>query len=362
MKSSPRSSRPSRPLFGTLDDTASMARWLLIVAGLIVLIVAVGGITRLTESGLSIAEWKPVTGAIPPLTNAQWLAEFTHYKQIPQYRDVNGPAGMTLAQYKGIYFWEWFHRLLGRIIGLAMLGPLAWFWIRRTIPLGYRPRLIALTALIGLQGTIGWLMVHSGLTPDALDRVSHFWLGAHLITALFTLGGMVWTALDLRALGRHGAPPARLTGFSAFALLALAFQIFMGAMVAGLRAGYVAGSGWFHLSAWPLMQGSFFPDGVDWSKGTLHALFDDLYLVHFVHRWWAWVVVAVLIAMGQRLRAARRRDVSVAVHVAFGLQILLGISTVWSGVWIPLAVAHQVCAALLVGAVTWGAHTLGRRL
>lgn len=361
MKSASRNNRPSHALIGTLDDTGRMARWLLIVAALIVLIVAVGGITRLTESGLSIAEWKPVTGAIPPLTEAQWSAEFARYKQIPQYIDVNGPAGMTLAQYKGIYFWEWFHRLLGRVIGLAMIGPLLWFWARRTIPLGYRLRLVALTALIGLQGTIGWLMVHSGLTPDALDRVSHFWLGAHLVTALFTLGGMVWTALDLRALGKGGRPPARLTGFGAFALLALGFQIFMGAMVAGLRAGYVSGAGWFNWSAWPLMQGKLFPEGVDWSHGALHAAFDDPYLVNFIHRWWAWVVVAVLIAMGRRLRAARRRDVSIALHTAFGLQVLLGISTLWSGVWIPIAVAHQVCAALLVAATTWGAHTLGRR-
>ncbi|WP_409934927.1 COX15/CtaA family protein [Novosphingobium sp. 9] len=361
MKAPSRKARPSHALIGTVDDTRPMARWLLIVACLVIMIVCVGGITRLTESGLSITEWKPVTGAIPPLTDAQWQIEFARYKHIPQYIDVNGPAGMTLSQYKGIYFWEWFHRLLGRVIGMAMVLPLAWFWIRRTIPLGYRPRLVALTALIGLQGTIGWLMVHSGLTPDAQDRVSHYWLAAHLITALFTLGGLVWTALDLRALGAEGDPPARLTRFGALALVALAMQIFMGAMVAGLRAGYVAGSGWFHVDAWPLMQGSFFPDGVDWTGGLFHALFDDLYLTHFVHRWWAWVVVAILIAMGRRLKAARRREVSFTLHCAFGLQVVLGISTVWSGVSIPIAVAHQVCAALLVCATTWGAHALGRR-
>ena len=349
-----------RPLIGTSDDIAPMVRWLLFVAGLVVLIVAIGGITRLTESGLSITQWKPVTGAIPPLSHAQWQAEFDGYKKIPQYLDVNGPAGMTLAQYKFIYFWEWSHRLLGRVIGLAMIVPLAWFWYRRTIPLGYKRRLLALVALVGLQGTIGWLMVSSGLTPDALDRVSHFWLAAHLLTALFTLGGLVWTALDLSTL-RHGEPRARLTGFSLFALAALAFQLFMGAMVAGLRAGYVAGAGWFNLGAWPLMQDRFFPEGVDWSHGLFHAMFDDLYLTHFIHRWWAWVVVALLIVMGRKLRARRQRIVSVAIHCAFGAQILLGISTVWSGVALWLAVAHQLCGALVVAAAVWGAHSLGRR-
>jgi len=348
-----------RPIIGTSDDIEPMTRWLLFVAAMIVLIVAVGGITRLTESGLSITEWKPVTGAIPPLTHAQWQAEFDNYRKIPQYLDVNGPAGMTLSDYKFIYFWEWTHRLLARLIGLAFALPLAFFWLRGTIPLGYKPRLLALLALGGLQGAVGWWMVSSGLHPGSEDRVSHFRLAAHLLTALFTLGGIVWTALDLKALGR-GQPRARLTGLGKLALAMLAFQLFMGAMVAGLRAGYVAGAGWFSWDAWPLMQGRFFPDGVEWGKGLFHALFSDPYLTHFIHRWWAWAVVAVLVVMGRALRP-RHRMVSVAVHIAFGTQVLLGISTVWSGVTLWIAVAHQLCAALLVAATTWGAHALGRR-
>ena len=348
-----------RPIIGTSDDIAPMTRWLLFVATLVVMIVAVGGITRLTESGLSITEWKPITGAIPPLTQAQWEAEFAAYKHIPQYLDVNGPAGMSLAQYKFIYFWEWTHRLLARLIGLAFALPLAVFWMRGTIPLGYKPRLLALLALGGLQGAVGWWMVSSGLTPDAADRVSHFRLAAHLLTALFTLGGLIWTALDLKALGR-GEPRARLTGFSALALAMLAVQLFMGAMVAGLRAGYVAGAGWFSWDAWPLMQGRFFPDGIEWAAGIFHALLSDPYLTHFVHRWWAWAVVAVLVVMGRKLRKGHRL-VSVAVHSAFGTQVILGICTVWSGVTLWIAVAHQLCGALLVAATVWGAHALGRR-
>jgi cytochrome c oxidase assembly protein subunit 15 len=336
----------------------ALARWLLVVALMIITIVMVGGITRLTESGVSITEWKPVSGALPPLNEADWQAEFAKYQQTPQYVLVNGPAGMTLATYKIIFFWEWVHRLLARVIGLAFALPLAWFWLRGMIPLGYKPRLLALLALGGLQGVVGWWMVSSGLVNDV--KVSHFRLAAHLLVALTTLGGLIWTALDLRALGRDQVP-SRLTGFGATTLLVVMVQLFFGALVAGLRAGYVSGAGWFSMEAWPLMQGSFFPDGVDWSQGPLHALLNDPYLIHFVHRWWAWVAVAILIVMGRHLRARHRREVSIAVHAAFGLQILLGVFTVWSGVSLWIAVAHQLVGALVLAATVWGAHALGTR-
>ena len=199
------------PLPAARARPLALARWLLAVAGLVVLIVAVGGITRLTESGLSITEWKPLTGAVPPLSEAQWRAEFAAYQRIGEYRQITGPAGMTLADYKFIYFWEWLHRLLGRVIGLAFAIPLAWFWLKGAIPHGYKPRLLALLALGGLQGVFGWYMVRSGLSGANTD-VSHFWLSIHLLTALFTLAGLMWTALDLKALARDpAARPARLT-------------------------------------------------------------------------------------------------------------------------------------------------------
>ena len=135
---------------------AAVINWLMSVAALVFAMVVVGGITRLTESGLSITEWKPITGTLPPLSEAAWLAEFDKYKQIPEYTEINGPAGMTMAEFKFIYFWEWVHRLLGRVIGLAFALPLAWFWLKQAIPVGYKPRLLALLALGGLQGTIGW--------------------------------------------------------------------------------------------------------------------------------------------------------------------------------------------------------------
>lgn len=335
----------------------ALARWLFIVAALIVAIVAVGGITRLTESGLSITEWKPVTGTIPPLSEAQWQAEFAAYQQIPQYTEANGPAGMTLADYKFIYFWEWVHRLIARVIGLAFALPLAWYWVRAAIPAGYKPRLLALLALGGFQGFLGWWMVSSGLGAEADTKVSHLRLAAHLMVALITLAGIVWTALDLRAHAR-GAPRARLTRFGAAVLAALALQLLLGAFVAGLRAGYVAGSGWFNWEAWPLMMGRFWPAGIDWARGVAHALANDPFLLHFLHRWWAWVVVALLIVLARRVRKDHR-PASLAIHSAFGLQILLGIATVMSGMALWLAVLHQLTGALLVAATAWGVHALG---
>jgi cytochrome c oxidase assembly protein subunit 15 len=343
-------------------DTArplALSRWLWVVAAVIVAVVVVGGITRLTESGLSITTWKPVTGVMPPLSAAQWQAEFAAYQQIPQYTQVNGPAGMTLAEYKFIYFWEWFHRFLVRIgLGLAFVLPLAWFWLRGAIPAAFKPRLLGLLGLGLLQGAVGWWMVKSGLSGLSDTKVSHLRLAVHLMLALFTLAYTVWTALDLRAHAR-GEGKARVTRFAALVLAALALQLLYGALVAGLRAGYVAGAGWFNWQAWPQMQGSLLPAGIDWAGGALHAMVSDPYLVHFIHRWWAWVVVALLVVLARRLRTAYR-PVSIAIHSAFGTQILLGIATVWSAMALWLAALHQLTGALLVIATVWGTHCLGR--
>lgn len=338
---------------GTGARPLALARWLLAVAVLVVLIVFVGGVTRLTESGLSITEWKPVTGAIPPLTEEQWQAEFELYQRIGEYARVNGPAGMTLADYKFIYFWEWLHRLLGRVIGLAFALPLAWFWLKGAIPQGYRPRLLALLALGGLQGVFGWFMVRSGLSTEVTD-VSHFWLSIHLMTALVTLAALVWTALDLLALHRDpNARPARLAGIGLATGAILFVQLLLGAWVAGLNAGLAS-------DTWPLMQGRFFPE-VDWSNGALWAFANEPFLLHFVHRWWAWIAVVALVVLARRVRRAGARPASIAIHSAFGTQILLGIATVMTGVALWLAVLHQLVGALLVAATAWGAHVVGRR-
>lgn len=335
----------------TRTRPAPLAAWLWIVAAMVVAMVVIGGVTRLTESGLSITEWKPVTGAIPPLSAADWQREFDLYRQSPQFINETGPAGMDLAAFKFIYFWEWFHRLMGRLIGLAFAVPLAWFWWRKAIPAGYKPRLVALLALGALQGVFGWYMVRSGLS-GTMTSVSHFWLSIHLMTALFTLGGLVWTALDLRRAARIGrAQRARWTWPATVAASVLALQLLLGAWVAGLDAGLASDS-------WPLMQGRLVPE-FDASRGLGHALVHDPYLIHFLHRWWAFAVVIALVWFARQLRPLDRRA-AIAIHVAYGTQILLGIATVLTGVSLWLAAAHQFVGALLVVALTIGAHVMGR--
>ena len=329
----------------------ALANLLLFVAGLVFAMVVVGGITRLTESGLSITEWRPVSGAIPPLNAADWAQAFDLYKATPEYREVNGPAGMDLAAFKRIYFWEWLHRQLGRIIGLAFALPLLWLWAKRAIPRGYGWKMVALLVLGGAQGALGWYMVMSGLV-DRTD-VSHFRLSAHLLLALAIMAALIWVALDLRRLAATGEDrPARLTGASVTAIAILFVQLLYGAWVAGLDAGYVA-------SDWPLMQGRFFPEGVDWSSGVLFALTHDPFLIHFIHRWWAWVTVVALVIFARQIRARGSRAPSVAIHSAFGLQILVGIATVLTGVALWLAALHQAVGAALVASMAWGAHALG---
>jgi len=328
----------------------SLSRFLLLVAGLVFAMVVVGGITRLTESGLSITEWDLVSGAIPPLTDAQWQHEFDLYRQTPQYLQVAGPAGMTLSGFKFIFFWEWVHRLLGRILGLVFFVGIGWFAVRRAIPKGYGWRLAALFVLGGLQGAVGWFMVMSGL--EGRTEVSPYRLSAHLLFALFLFSALIWTALDLR---NRDARPSRLTAWGGIALATLGIQLMLGAWVAGFRAGYVSNS-------WPDMNGHFVPEGIDWSRGAGFALTHDPFLLHFVHRWWAWIVVAVLVIFARKVRKVPgARRASIAIHSAFGTQVLLGILTVLSGIAIWLAVLHQATGALLLAATVWGAHELGRR-
>ncbi|WP_095012389.1 COX15/CtaA family protein [Tsuneonella mangrovi] len=347
---------PAPPAFAGSVPTApkprAIARWLLIVASLVVAMVVVGGITRLTESGLSITVWDPITGAIPPLTHAQWQTEFAHYRQIDQYAAVH--AGMTLDQFKYIFFWEYSHRLLGRLIGMAFALPLLWFAIRKEIPSGYTWRLVALLALGGLQGAFGWLMVRSGLQPG-MTEVAPGWLATHLLTALFTLAGLVWTALDLLALARDPASrPARLKPIAAITGAVLFVQLLYGALMAGLRAGHVT-------DQWPLMNGTIFPGSTRDHAALTGYLFNDPAVVHFIHRWWAWVAVGFLIVLARKVKASGVRPASIAIHIAFGTQILLGIAVVWTGVPIWLAALHQLVGALLVVATAWGAHAVGRQ-
>jgi len=331
----------------------ALAKLLFVVAGLVFAMVVIGGITRLTESGLSITEWNVVSGTIPPLSHADWIHEFRLYQQTPQYQQVAGLAGMDLAGFKFIFFWEWFHRFLGRVIGLVFFVGVAWFAAKRAIPKGFGWRLAALFVLGGMQGAVGWLMVMSGL--EGRTEVSPYRLSAHLLFALFLFGALIWTALDLRAVGRDpAARPARLNSISIATFAILFVQLLLGAWVAGFRAGYVS-------NTWPLMNERFFPEGVDWSQGAGFAFTHDPFLLHFLHRWWAWIVVAALVVFARKVKRAGSRPASIAIHSAFGTQILLGIATVTTGIDLPVAVLHQAVGALVVASTVWGAHVLGER-
>ena len=331
----------------------ALARWLWVVAALVVAMVIVGGITRLTESGLSITEWRPVSGAIPPLNEAEWQHQFALYKQTTQYQTVN--RGMTLADFKFIFFWEWVHRLLGRVIGMAFALPLAWFAFRRAIPAGYGLRLVALLALGGLQGAVGFWMVQSGLVGRT--EVSHYRLAIHLCLALFILAGTMWTAADLQALSRNDrARPARLNWRVAVPLLALAVQLTWGAFTAGLRAGYA-------FPTWPMMGDAFFPADVPMLSPWISNLFDNPVVVQFIHRWWAFVTAAALVWLGMKAFAFGQQQAGaqakgVALNTLVALQVMLGIATLMTGVELWIAVAHQGVAALVVVASALCAHAV----
>lgn len=329
----------------------AIAYWLTIVAVLIFLMVIVGGITRLTESGLSMVRWEPVSGAIPPLDEQQWHAEFDAYKATPQYQRVN--SGMSLDEFKEIFFWEYIHRLIGRAIGLVVGLPLAWFAFRRMIPPGYGWRLAALLGLGGLQGVIGWWMVASGLVDRT--EVSHLRLATHLLMALFLFAYTIWLRQDLLRLDRYpAAQPARLHPSALIPILILGVQLLYGAFTAGLRAGYA-------FASWPTMIGDeWFPTG-GWNDAlTLLAnATDNMIVVQFIHRWLAWIVAIAALILAARAAKLGERRLAIFITATIAVQISLGIATLLSGVAIPIAVAHQGVAALLLAALVIAAHRIG---
>ena len=329
----------------------AIANWLLAVAGLVFVMIVVGGITRLTESGLSITRWEPVSGAIPPLNEADWQRAFDLYRDSPQYQLVT--RGMTLGDFKFIFFWEYIHRLLGRVIGLAFALPLLWFAVKRAIPRGYGWKLVALLALGGLQGAIGWWMVASGLVD--VPEVSHIRLAVHLLTAFAIFGALIWVALDLRALARSpGTRPSRITLTAIWALCLLVLQMLFGAYVAGLEAGYA-------FNSWPLMGDEIYPRAAEWMQPALRNFVDNPITVQFVHRWLAFVAAAVigLLALQAWQKGDKFRALMLAAAVL--VQIQLGILTILTGVELWIGVAHQGMAALLLGALLVTAHRLGQR-
>jgi cytochrome c oxidase assembly protein subunit 15 len=334
-------------------DARAVGIWLVAWAVLCFAIVLVGGVTRLTESGLSITEWKPVSGVIPPHTAAQWAAEFEKYRRIPQYQRLN--PGMTLEGFQAIYLWEFWHRIVARLAGLAFAVPFVWFALRRRIPRFARGRIAWLLALLAAQGAMGWWMVSSGLSVRT--EVSQYRLAAHLSLAFILLGATVWTAADLlegRRM-RHARSRGRRDHLLPCLVALVGVTSASGALVAGLRAGRV-------FNTFPLMAGRVVPPGYAQLHPWWRNLFENHAAVQFDHRVLALTTFLAVVATWAALRRsspqrlARRLDLALAAAV---LQVTLGISTLLLRVPIELGVAHQGGAALLLVAVILAWHADG---
>jgi cytochrome c oxidase assembly protein subunit 15 len=334
-----------------LDTRRAVAAWLLVCAALVFAMVVVGGVTRLTHSGLSIVEWQPLVGTVPPLNDADWHELFDKYKQTPEFKQVN--HAMDLAGFKRIFWWEYFHRLLGRAIGVVFLVPFLWFIARRRIDRPLAWQLAGIFALGGLQGALGWYMVKSGLVDD--PRVSHFRLTAHLGVALAILSAELWVALGLLAPREARPARARLARFA----LVIAATVFLMALTGGFVAGLHAGKAY---NTFPLMNGRFVPPEIMMLEPWYRNFFYNLATVQFVHRSIAWLLMLLVplfwLAAQRAPLAPRARLASHALLAALALQVTLGISTLLLSVPVALGAAHQAGAVLLLAVSLWAASEL----
>ena len=341
---------------GPESGCRALRLWLYSVAALVVAMIVVGGATRLTDSGLSITEWQPLLGAIPPLSEADWLAAFAKYKQIPQYHLVN--KGMSLEEFQFIYWWEWAHRFLGRFIGVAFALPFVAFLAIRWVPKGMGLKLSGVLALGALQGFIGWYMVQSGLVDRVV--VSPYRLALHLIVALLILAALIWLALDLG----HGRGSVRLRTVTsgqkrlALLLLGLVFlQSLLGAFVAGNNAGMT-------YNTWPLMDGSLVPDGLGTLSPWYLNIFENITAVQFNHRVVAYVLAAAALVQlawlarsaddEKLVRSAQLLVAGIFAQAALGIWTLLAVVPLWLGL------AHQAGAAVVLILAVRHAHFLTR--
>jgi cytochrome c oxidase assembly protein subunit 15 len=338
------------PKGGLIDGARKEARgairgWLMALFALVVVMIAVGGLTRLTDSGLSITEWRPVAGALPPMSETAWAAEFEKYRQIPEYQLQN--KGMSLEAFKAIYWWEWGHRQLGRIIGLVWAVGFVYFLLTKNIPTGWTSRLLTLGALGGLQGAIGWWMVSSGLGGEMLD-VASYRLAIHLGLAFVILGLIAWYVFllgrresDLMQArrGRDAKLFSLATGLMHFAFL----QIFLGALVAGIDAGRT-------YNEWPLMGGQIVPPTAFDIEPLWRNFFENAGLVQFIHRVAGYLLFAFAVVVWLRGRRSANRETAGAFTAMFAmmcLQVVIGVMTVlYSAPW-QMAILHQVGAVLL---------------
>ena len=321
------------------DRSRAVAVWLLVTAALVVAMVVVGGLTRLTGSGLSITQWKPISGILPPLSTADWQAEFARYRAIPQFRFVN--PGMTLDQFRFIYFWEWSHRMLARLVGAVFLAPLVWFAVRREIPRRLFGQIGGVVLLLALEPIVGWWMVASGLASRVYVAPERLML--HLGIAFALLGALMWTALDAWAGSARQTLPSSW-GARALGLVALIYvQILLGALVAGNQAGLI-------YNDWPLFAGRLFPQDYA-GAGVWATLAHSQGAVQLHHRLVAYLLLAAAIGIAvgawrSRYLAQESRTLAIGVAVLVVVQAALGIATLMARVPIGLGAAHQLTAAL----------------
>lgn len=326
----------------------AMFWWLVVIALFVCAMVVVGGATRLTDSGLSITDWRPITGAIPPLSQEGWERELERYRQIPQYQEIN--RGMSMSDFQFIYWWEWGHRQLGRTLGLVYFIPFVFFLWSGRAPKRLRPRLWVLFALGGLQGAIGWWMVASGLT-ERVD-VSQYRLATHLTMAFVILGLTLWTALELRHGQTKLAVRSPLFKWSAIFWAAVLFQIALGAFVAGLKAGHI-------YTSWPGFNGQLWPQDYLSGLPLWQAVFESRPAVQLQHRWAGYALAAGGVALAFMWR--RSGDVimgrfAVVMLAVLFTQIALGILTLINAAPLSLSLAHQAGAIILfltAGAAAW---------
>ncbi|MGD0144169.1 MAG: COX15/CtaA family protein [Rhizomicrobium sp.] len=342
--SSLRITRPSRRAVGV---------WLFAVALLIAAMVTVGGLTRLTGSGLSITEWHPVTGAVPPLSDQAWQSEFAKYQRIPQYQLQN--RGMSLGDFKAIYWWEWSHRFLGRLLGFVFLVLFLFFAFAGAISRADLPRMVLLFALGGLQGFVGWWMVESGL--ETRVSVSQYRLAIHLGVAIVLLGAILWTAFEyLRSRSFSPARGGRGMRIATFLLAGLIYlQMLLGALVAGLHAGLI-------YNTWPSMDGRVFPETPFFSRPWWINFFENPGLAQFDHRVGAYLIAMAVVALwivGRRAKLEGPARISSDALLAItALQFLLGIATLVSQAPVALAALHQATAVALFASAVWHAYEI----
>ncbi|MBS27774.1 MAG: heme A synthase [Alphaproteobacteria bacterium] len=336
----------------TRRNDRAIGRWLLLCAAMVLAMVVIGGITRLTGSGLSIVEWRPILGFLPPLTDADWMRVFELYRATPQYQEVN--AGMSLAEFRAIFWWEYIHRLFGRLIGLVFFIPFVWFLVRGRVRPALVPRLVILFLLGGVQGVLGWYMVRSGLVD--IPEVSQYRLTAHLSLAFVIYAALVWTGLSLTIPDRPIVVDGKQTTVRRLALATLALislTILSGAFVAGTDAGLI-------FNTFPLMDGAILPPGY---FDTAAAAFEDHGTIQFHHRVLAILSLLTVLALWWNSRwlalAPRARAVANGLLVVAALQVVLGITTLLLVVPVHAAATHQAGAVVLFTMIIWFVYELG---